>query len=67
MVGTAMAMGALVLWMASPAKRMTRNTTSNVDGMVVVSSTTSHLSGEIEACYVAAGTFHGLSCKDSKG
>jgi len=65
MVGTAMAMGALLL-MAGPSKIMTMHQSNNVDGMVVVSSTTSPRS-EIEACYVAVGKFNGLSCKDSKG
>ena len=63
MVGTAVAVGTLLL-MAGPSKRTTRNTSSHVDGMVVVSSAT-----EYNACYdsPATVTFSGLSCKDSKG
>ena len=61
------AVGALLLLMAGPSKRTTINSSrsSNVDGMVVVSSAINHLS-TIEACYVAEGTFSGLSCKNSR-
>ena len=65
MVGTTVAVGALLV-MAGPLKMTTMNKSRNVDGMIVVSSATSHLS-ESEACYVAEGTFSGLSCKNSKG
>ena len=63
MVGTAMAMGTLLL-MAGHSKMMTRNSSRNVDGMVVVSSTATQDSSD---CAPATGTFSGLSCKDSNG
>ena len=61
------AVGALLLLMAGPSKRTTINSSrsSNVDSMVIVSSAINHLS-TIEACYVAEGTFSGLSCKNSR-
>ena len=55
MVGTTV--GALLL-MAGHSKMTTMNKTSNVDGMVVVSSTVK--------CTPATGTFSGLSCKNNK-
>ena len=73
MVGTIVAVGALLL-MAGPSKMTTMNKTSNVDGMVVVSSArfgdvdecrpktgTSH--DDIDPCVPQTGTFSGLSCK----
>ena len=68
MVGTAVAVGALLL-MAGHSKMTTMNNKSSnvVDGMVVVSSATSHLSDNEDPCVIATGTFSGLSCKDSKG
>ena len=57
MVGTTV--GALLL-MAGHSK-MTMNKTSNVDGMVVVSSKTT----DDHPCAPATGTFSGLSCKNS--
>ena len=67
MVGTAVAVSALLL-MAGPSKMMTMNNkSSNIDGMVVVSSATSRLSNDEDPCVVATGTFSGLSCKDSQG
>ena len=65
MVGTAMAMGALLL-MAGPSKIMTMHQSNNVDGMVVVSSTTSPRS-EIEACYVAVGNLMDWVVKTARG
>ena len=59
MVGTTV--GALLL-MAGPSKMGTMNKSSNVDGMVVVSSW--HLGTD---CAPATGTFSGLSCKDMAG
>ena len=59
MVGTTV--GALLL-MAGHSK-MTMNKTSNVDGMVVVSSKTT----DDHPCAPATGTFSGKSCKDRYG
>ena len=64
MVGTAV--GALLL-MAGPSKMTTLNKSSNVDGMVVVSSTAK--SKYYAPCHVPpyGEAFSGLSCKDSRG
>ena len=57
MVGTAV--GALLL-MAGPSKMTTLNKSSNVDGMVIVSSLATR-------CTPATDTFSGLSCKNEDG
>ena len=58
---------ALVLMMAGPLT-MPLNGSSNVDTMVVVSSTATQEKGsDITKCAPATGKFSGLSCKDSDG
>ena len=67
MVATAVAVGTLLL-LAGPSK-MTRNSASHVDGMVVVSSRPGicRITSDGGPCYVAEGTFSGLSCKNKHG
>ena len=69
MVGTAVAVGVLLV-MAGPSKMTTMNKSSNVDGMVVVSSEPEPLSHCYSTtCHVPpyGEAFSGLSCKDSDG
>ena len=66
MVGTTVAVGTLLLMMTGPSMMTMKTRSSNVDGMVVVSSTaTQDSSGS--GCAPATGTFSGLSCKDNNG
>ena len=64
MVGTTVAVGTLLLMMTGPSMMTMKTRSSNVDGMVVVSSTATQ---DSSGCAPATGTFSGLSCKDNNG
>ena len=67
LVGTAVAVGVLLLLTGPSSKMMTTiNTSRNVvDGMVVSSTATQAGNDHVTRCRVAKGTFSGLSCKGS--